>query len=309
MLEPVGLRLERGEEGAEVGADLAQPQLEVAQLLAGRCELRCEPLERGQRALGGGREPGRALPLVRRERLGGAGGSLGELGDVPQPLALVAQRLLAAGLEALRRLDERGQLAQARLLGGGPARQLVVALAGRAELPPRQPGLTAAAELLLADEGVEHVELVGGAAEAALLELARHRDQALGGGGEVLARDGAAPGVGARAAVAEDAPGQHEPGLVLGRQLGERGELVVVEEPLRDVELGLDVGLAAGRADDAGVALRPEQQADRLGQDRLAGARLAGDRRQARPRAELAFADEDEVLDAQATKQRSGCSG
>ena len=58
---------------------------------------------------------------------------------MPQPLALVAQRLLAAGLEALGRLDERGQLAQARLLGGGAARQLVVALAGRAELAPREP--------------------------------------------------------------------------------------------------------------------------------------------------------------------------
>ncbi len=183
---------------------------------------------------------------------------------MPQPLALVAQRLLSAGFEAVRGLDEGGQLAQARLLGGGSARQLVVAPAGRSELPPRQPGLTAAVELLLADEGVEHVELVRGAAEPALLELARHRDQPLGGSREILARDCAAPRVGARAAVAEDAPGQHEPGLVLRRQLRERGELVVVEEPLRDVELGFDVGLGSGCADDAGVALGAEQQADGL---------------------------------------------
>ena len=212
-------------------------------------------------------------------------------------------------LEALGRLDERGQLAQASLLGGGPARQLVVPLAGRAELPPGEPGLPAPPELLLADEGVEHVELVGGSAEPALLELAGHRDQTLGGGGEILPRDGAAPRIRAGATVAEDAPGKHEPGLVLGRQLRERGELVVVEEPLRDVELCLDVGLAAAGADDACVALRPEEQADRLRQDRLARTRLARDRRQARPRRQLALADEDEVLDPQATKQRSGCSG
>ena len=195
---------------------------------------------------------------------------------MPQPLALVAQRLLAARLEAVRRLDERGQLAQARLLGGGPARQLVVALAGRAELPPRQPGLTAAAELLLADEGVEHVELVRGSAESALLELAGHRDQALGRGGEILPRDGAAPGVRAGAAVAEDAPGKHEPGLVLGRQLRERGELVVVEEPLRDVELGLDVGLAR----------RPRRRCRRRPWPRAAGRRPASGsscRRPSRP--------------------------
>ena len=227
-----------------------------------------------------------------------------------QPLALVAERLLAARLEALRRLDERGQLAQARLLGGGAARQLVVPPAGggRARATragPRGGGRSCSSPT----NGVEHVELVRGPAESALLELARHRDQALGGGREILARDGAAPRVRARAAVAEDAPGEHEPGLVLRRQLGERGELVVVEEPVRDVELGLDVGLGAGGADDARVALGPEQQADRLRQDRLAGARLARDRGQTRARRELAFANEDEVLDAQATKQRSGCSG
>ena len=309
VLEPVGLGLERGEEGAQVGADLAQAQLEVAQLLAGSRELGREPLERRQRALGGGREPGRALALVGRERLGGPGRALGELGDVAQPLALVAQRLLAALLEALGRLGERRQLAQARLLGCGAARQLVVALAGGGELAPGEPGLAAAAQLLVADEAVEDVELVRGPAEPALLELARHRDQALGGGGEILARDRAAPGVRARAAVGEDAPREHEAGLVLGRQLREPAELLVVEEAVGHVELGLDVRLRPGCADDAGVALRAEQQPDRLGQDRLAGARLARDRGQAGPGRQLALADEDEVLDPEATKQRSGCSG
>ena len=226
-----------------------------------------------------------------------------------QPLALVPERLLAARLEALRRLDERRQLAQTRLLGCGAARQLVVSPAGGGQLAPGDPGLAAAALLLLADERVEHVELVRRSAETALLELARHRDQALGSGCEILAGDGAPPRVCARAAVAEDAPGEHETGLVLRRQLGQPAELVVVEEPVRDVELGLDVRLGACGADDARIALGPEQQSDCLRQDRLAGARLARDRGQPGSRREDAVANEDEVLDAQATKQRSGCSG
>jgi hypothetical protein len=164
-------------------------------------------------------------------------------------------------------------------------------------------------KLLLAAVGVEDVELVARPREPALLELAGHRDQPFGRGGEVLARDRAPPRVRARAAVAEDAPRQHEARLVLRRQLGERGELVVVEEAVRDVELGLDVGLAARRADDAGVALRAEEEADGLGQDRLPRARLAGDRGQAGSGSQLAVANQHEVLDPQATKQRSGCSG
>ena len=171
------------------------------------------------------------------------------------------------------------------------------------------PRLTTAAELLLAAVGVEHVELVRGPGEPALLELAGHRDQALGGGREILSRDRAAPGVRARAAVPEDTPGEHEAGLVLGRELGEAGQLLVVEEALRQVELGLDVGLAGRGADRAGVALRAEQEADRLREDRLPGAGLARDRGQPGGGRELSLAHENEILDPQATKQRSGCSG
>ena len=231
-----------------------------------------------------------------------------------QPLALVAERLLAAGLEALGRLDERGQLAQARLLGRRAARQLVVALARGGELPPGVARLAAAAKLFVPDRGVEHVELVGRSPETALLELAGHRDQALGGCGEILARHRAPPRVGAGPAVPKDAAREHETLLnrtlfVLRCQVREPAELLVVEEPLRDVELGLDVCLGARGADDACVALGSEQQADGLGQDRLAGPRLARDRRQPGSRRQLALADEHEVLDPQATKQRSGCSG
>ena len=54
MLDAVRLGLERGEEAAQVGAELAQPQLELTQLLARARELGREPLERRERALGGG---------------------------------------------------------------------------------------------------------------------------------------------------------------------------------------------------------------------------------------------------------------
>ena len=170
-------------------------------------------------------------------------------------------------------------------------------------------GLATAAKLLLAAVRVEHVELVRGPGQSPLLELAGHRDQPLGGRGEVLARHGAAPRVGARAAVREDAAREHEAGLVLRRQLRERGELLVLEEALRQVELGFDVGLAGGGADRPRVALRAEQKPDRLREDRLPRTRLAGDRRQAVRRRELSLPHEDEVLDPQATKQRFGCSG
>ena len=100
----------------------------------------------------------------------------------------------------------------------------------RGQLAPREPRLAAAAKLLLAAVGVEHVELVRGPCQPALLELAGHGDQPLGGGSEVLARDRAAPRVRARAAVGEDAASEHEAGLVLGRELGETGQLLVLEE-------------------------------------------------------------------------------
>ena len=171
------------------------------------------------------------------------------------------------------------------------------------------PRLTAAPELLFAAVRVEHVELVRGPGEPPLLELAGHRDQPLGCGREVLAGDGTAPRVGASSAVREHAARDDQAGLVLRRELGESGELLVLEESLRQVELGLDVCLPGGGADRPRVALGTEQQADRLGEDRLPRTGLAGDRRQPLGRRQLSLPHEDEVLDPQATKQRPGGSG
>ena len=167
----------------------------------------------------------------------------------------------------------------------------------------RAPGcarLASALELLRADEGVQHVELVRGPREPALLELARHRDQPLRRGGEILARDRPPPRVRPRAAVSEHAARQDEPRLVLRPQLRERLRTALVEEPVGHVELRLDVRLARGRADRAGIALDAEQEPDRLGEDRLARPGLAAEDVEPGGQLELHLANEDEVLDPEA---------
>ena len=130
-----------------------------------------------------------------------------------------------------------------RLLGRGVAAQLVVPAASRSELAPHQSQLRAQAQLLLPDERIEDVQLVRGACEPPLLELPGHCDQPLRCRGQVLPRRAPAPRVGARPAVGKHAPRQDEPLLVLRPQLSERLELVLLEQPVRNVELGLDVRL------------------------------------------------------------------
>ena len=283
--------------------------LEVTQLVARAGELRREPLERRDRALGAPGEGGGSVAVVRGDGLGRGTRSLRELRHVTQPLALRAQLVLRRRLESLRRLDKCGELGQPRLLGSRIARELVVPPARCGELPPCGAGLAAPAQLVFAAERVEDVQLVRGPREPALLELPGHRQQLLGCGGEVLARHRATPGVGAGPPVREDAPREDEAGLVLGCQLGERPELLGLEEPGRRFELGLDIGLARARPNRGGVALRTEQETEGLREDRLARAGLPRDRVQPRCRSQVGLADEHEVLDAEATKQRFCCSG
>src|SRR5262249_59241815 len=90
LLPATRLCSERLQEPAQLGCRLAQPQLDVAELVAGALELGREPLERRHRALGAGRKPGGALPVLRGERLRRAGRRFGELAHVAEPLALRA---------------------------------------------------------------------------------------------------------------------------------------------------------------------------------------------------------------------------
>ena len=77
-------------------ADLAEPDDELAQLLADALELGREPLERRQGALGGRRGRRAPSPSSGSSGRGRAGRALAELGDVPHPLPLGPQGLLLA---------------------------------------------------------------------------------------------------------------------------------------------------------------------------------------------------------------------
>ena len=132
------LRLERAEEGVQVGRRLAKPQLGVAQLVARLLQLRCQPLERRHCPLGDPDEPCGAVALLGRERLGGGRGGLREVRDVPQALPLVAEAVLVARLEALGVLHERAQLGEAGFGERGAGRQLLVATARGEQVAPRR---------------------------------------------------------------------------------------------------------------------------------------------------------------------------
>ena len=87
-----------------------------------RCELGCEALERRDGPLGERDEARGAVALLGRQRLRRGRRSLGELGDVPEPLAVGAQLVLLARLEALGVLDERAELVEPRLRERGVRR-------------------------------------------------------------------------------------------------------------------------------------------------------------------------------------------
>jgi hypothetical protein len=222
---------------------------------------------------------------------------------VTEPRALREQALFVSRFDALRTRDELGELVQPFGPAGGGSGQLVAAAAGGLKLSPGLPQIASAAKLLLPDERVEHVELVRGCPEATLLELSRHREQPLDKRREILARDGAAPGVRTRATVGEHATGGHEAFLPRGTQLGDRLQGRVVEDLLRQVELGLHIGLLGTGPQVRGVAGCTQEEAHRLRQDRLARAGLSGDGVQPGGEGEIGLADEDEVLDAEAAQQ------
>ncbi len=200
----------------QVAAGLAEPERDVPQLGRHRLELGSDALERRQQTFGLRGQGRRTLTLLGSDRLGSAGRGFLELGDVTEPLTLCAERLLVSLRETFRVLDQRFQLGEPARRGIGVTCQLLVAASRRRELFPRGAGVTSSCDLVGAAERVQDVELERRTGEATLLELARHGDQALGGCGQVLPRDGAAPCVGPRPAVAEHAACEDETRLVLG---------------------------------------------------------------------------------------------
>src|SRR5437764_751844 len=90
----------------------------------------------------------------------------------------------------------------------------------------------------------------------------------------------AAGGVGTRPALGRHHAGQHD---LVGA----------------DDETPLDPGLGGPVADHGGVGGGAEEQPDGLDEHRLAGARLAGERRHPRPEHEVDLGDDAEVADAE----------
>ncbi len=77
----------------------------------------------------------------------------------------------------------------------------------------------------------------------------------------------------------------------------EVGHLRLVEQPLGQVEDALHPGLLRPRPDDLWSCLAAHQQVERVGQHRLAGAGLAGDRVEPLAQAQLGLLDQEQVLD------------
>ena len=224
---------------------------------------------------------------------------------MPQPLALLGQGDRLAGIDG-GLTDTTHQLlelaAPALGVGGGlpGLRQL---LAGRAQLAPG--GGHGGAQLVVAGGRVEQVELRGGAGQAPRLVLRGHLEQQLAQLLEIVA--GAAPPPHQRPAAAAggDPPRHHERRLALRAQRRHRLRSQLLEEPVGDRELGLDVGLRSVRADHAGDRCGTGQQPDRLRQHRLAGAGLAGEDVQARPQLQLGAVDQGQVVDLQAQQRHA----
>jgi hypothetical protein len=166
------------------------------------------------------------------------------------------------------------------------------------ELAPGARVIGAEAKVLLSDVSVENVELKRRPRDAALLELPGHGEEPLDERGEILARNGSTPGVGSGSPVAKDPTSSYETLLALRPEVRYRFETLLLEELIGQVELRLHVGLFGTWAEVARVSGGAEEEADRLGEDRLSRAGLAGDRVQPRAEREVGLADEDEVLDA-----------
>ena len=75
-------------------------------------------------------------------------------------------------------------------------------------------------------------------------------------------------------------------------------------ERRRHVELGADLGTRRAFAHDAGVAAAAERELERVDEDRLAGAGLAAQHRQARRELDLERVDDDEVADRETMQHR-----
>ena len=236
--------------------------------------------------LGLGQERAHAgLAALGRDRLGAPAGGGHERVEAPQPLALGQQ----VGLLALARPDRLDLLeleAQQVELAVAGALALLQLFERAAQLlhPPVRGG-EPVAQLAMggAPEAVEQLELRRGEREPAVLVLAEERDQVAPERPQVGHRCRAALHEGARAAVRADAAREHDLVQVRADALEQVRERGVPEQLRGRLEHALHIRLAGSGPHDAGARLAAHEEVERVGEHRLAGARLAGDHREAPP--------------------------
>ena len=253
---------------------------------------------------GGGREPGgdlRDAPrqrLVRfLERVGGLRARVDQRRGVREP------RLRGAELRPLALAHrERGELVPARLedlaLGGRPASVdpgRVASLARRTPLPPRVAGLLR--QRRESAERVDELALRLRGRERLVRVLAGDLDQPLAERLQLRERRGRAVDPRAASALRIEHAAQEDLAVAFGEPL--LGQPRAHRRRVVDVERGRELGALGAGADLARLEADAEQEAERVEQDRLARAGLAGERREAGLELELEGAHDDEIADRQ----------
>ena len=153
--------------------------------------------------------------------------------------------------------------------------------------------------MLGAGEPVEDLQLGRGDRQLAVLVLAEEGEQPpaeqlqVGGGRGAAGDEGAGPPAG------RDPAAEHDLLGALRQPLGQLGQLRLLEQPRGQVEDALDPGLLGPGPDDLRFRLAAHQQVERVGEDGLAGAGLAGDRVQPLAQPQLGPLDQQQVLDPQ----------
>ncbi len=257
------------------------------------------------------------LPLQPAHEAGERGHRRGRAGDGVVGLDHIGGDLLgahhggAAGGELFFLVGlwrQRGQLVHRRAqvagfgLGGGDARlERGDGLIGGA--PGGVEGADLAGGFAQAVEGVEQGAVGAGFDQGAVIVLAVDLDQRAAdlaeqrGGDRLVVDEGAAAAIGALH-TAQD-------------QVALRIEAAVAEEPaggvvIRHGEDGGDVALPHAGADQRGIAARAQREGERIQQDRLAGAGLAGEHRHSRPEVHAQPVDDDDVADGEGDQHPGG---
>ena len=164
-------------------------------------------------------------------------------------------------------------------------------------------------------EAVQQLELRRGERQPAVLVLAEEGHEPPAERLEVRRRGGAATDERPRAPRGADPTGQHDLGgrglLVLfvrvpGDPLAQVRQPRLLEQARGQLEHPFDVGLAGARAHNARPGPASQQEVERVGEDRLPRAGLAGDGREPLTGPQLGPLDQQEVLDAQLEEHGSG---